>query len=133
MYCNKKKKAATICFVNEFYDRFHCFDWHFSLGGGKTCFLSIRFGPLVPFNKISLDISASVVICFGIANYKIIPLFFLNIGLFHNIIQLILIILHETKTVTTKPGQGRPGSNDNDGLLHTPQISRPGASPSDAI
>ena len=34
---------------------------------------------------------------------------------------------------TTIPGQSGPGSNDDEGVLHTPQISRNGASQSDAI
>ena len=36
-------------------------------------------------------------------------------------------------TVTTTLGQSGPGSNDNEGLLHTPQISRTRASPSDTV
>ena len=31
------------------------------------------------------------------------------------------------------PDQNGPGCNGNDGVLHTPQISRTGASPSDSI
>ena len=34
---------------------------------------------------------------------------------------------------TTTPNQSGQGSNDNEGLLHIPQSSRTGASPSDAV
>ena len=34
---------------------------------------------------------------------------------------------------TTTPGQSRPWSNGNEGVLDTPQISRTGASSSDAV
>ena len=33
----------------------------------------------------------------------------------------------------TNPGQNEPGSNSNEGVHHTPQISRIGASPSNAV
>ena len=36
-------------------------------------------------------------------------------------------------TVTITPGQSGPGSNDNDEALHIMQISRTGASSSDAV
>ena len=35
--------------------------------------------------------------------------------------------------VSTTVDQSGPGSNDNEEVLHTPQISRTGSSPSDAI
>ena len=38
-----------------------------------------------------------------------------------------------TLTGTTAPGQSEPGSNDNQGVLHNPQSSKTGASPSDII
>ena len=38
-----------------------------------------------------------------------------------------------TLTGTTTPGQGVPGSNGNEGVLHTTQISRISASRSDAV
>ena len=34
---------------------------------------------------------------------------------------------------TTTPGQSEPGSNGNEGVIHTPQTFRTGASPPDAI
>ena len=43
------------------------------------------------------------------------------------------LICHKTQTTKpTNPGQSEPRSNDNEGVLHTLQISRTGASPSDA-
>ena len=36
-------------------------------------------------------------------------------------------------TGTTTLGQSGSGSNDNEGVLHTPQISRIGTSPSDTV
>ena len=41
-----------------------------------------------------------------------------------------LICLH---TGTTTPGQSRPGSNGNDGVLHIPKSLKPGAWPSDSL
>ena len=38
-----------------------------------------------------------------------------------------------TLTNTTTPGQNRPGSNDVHGMLHIPQSSKTGASPSDNL
>ena len=32
-------------------------------------------------------------------------------------------LIDRTLTVTTTPGRSEPGSNDNKGVLHTPQIS----------
>ena len=36
-------------------------------------------------------------------------------------------------TGTTNPGQSEPGSNGNERVFHTPQISRNGALPLDAV
>ena len=33
----------------------------------------------------------------------------------------------------TTPEQSEPGSNGHEGILHTPQISKTGVSPSDAV
>ena len=38
-----------------------------------------------------------------------------------------------TRTGTTTPGQSRLESNGNKGVLHIPQISKTGVSPSDAV
>ena len=38
--------------------------------------------------------------------------------------------LNEVITGTTTPGQGEPGSNGNENVLYTPQISRTDVSPS---
>ena len=38
-----------------------------------------------------------------------------------------------TLTGTSTLGQSRTGSNDNEGVLYSPQRSRTGASPSDAV
>ena len=38
-----------------------------------------------------------------------------------------------TLTDTTTPGQSGPGSNSKEVILHTPQTSRTGASPSDTV
>ena len=38
-----------------------------------------------------------------------------------------------TLTGMTTLGQGGPGSNDNEGVLHTPRISKTGTSSSDAV
>ena len=40
---------------------------------------------------------------------------------------------YEYLTGTTTPGQNGPGSNDNEGVPHTPQILRIVALPSDAV
>ena len=42
-------------------------------------------------------------------------------------------LLDGSPTDTTTWGHDESGSNDNEGVLHTPQISGTGASPSDAI
>ena len=42
-------------------------------------------------------------------------------------------LIDRTLTDTTTPSQNEPGSNDNEGVLHTFQISRTGASPSGAV
>ena len=41
--------------------------------------------------------------------------------------------IYGTLTGTTTSGQSRPGSNDNEGVLHIPQSSRTRASSSDAV
>ena len=41
--------------------------------------------------------------------------------------------MDETLTGTTTPGQSGPGSNGHELELHTPQISKTVASPSDAV
>ena len=38
-----------------------------------------------------------------------------------------------TLSVATTPSQSRPRSNSNEGVLHIPQISKAGASPSDGL
>ena len=42
-------------------------------------------------------------------------------------------LTHMILTDTTTLGQGGPGSNGNEGVLHSPQISRTEVSPSDAV
>ena len=39
--------------------------------------------------------------------------------------------INGTQTGTTTSGQSEPWSNDNEGVLHIPQISRTGTSPLD--
>ena len=41
--------------------------------------------------------------------------------------------IYETLTGTTTSGQSGPGSNGNEGVFHTTQISRTGVSPSDVV
>ena len=41
--------------------------------------------------------------------------------------------IDETLTGTTTPSQSGLGSNGNEGVLHTPQIIKTGASPSDVV
>ena len=41
--------------------------------------------------------------------------------------------IDNTQTGTTNSGQKRCGSNGNEGVLHTPQICRTGASPSNTV
>ena len=38
-----------------------------------------------------------------------------------------------TLSGTTTPGQNEPGSNDNEGVLHIPQITKARASPPDSL
>ena len=44
-----------------------------------------------------------------------------------------ILPVDRTLSGATTLGQSRPGSNGNEGALHTPQISKAGASPSDAV
>ena len=41
--------------------------------------------------------------------------------------------IDKTLKSTTTMGQSGPGSNGNEGVIHTCQISRTGSSPSDAV
>ena len=41
--------------------------------------------------------------------------------------------MHETLISTTTPGQSCPGSNGNEEVLHIPQSSKTGTSPSDSL
>ena len=42
-------------------------------------------------------------------------------------------LIDSTLSGASTPGQSGPGSNDNEGVLHIPQNSRTGASPSDGL
>ena len=44
-----------------------------------------------------------------------------------------ILSIDETLTDTITPGQSKPGVNDNESVLHIPQISKTGVSPSDGL
>ena len=48
-------------------------------------------------------------------------------------IKYFYLTINETLTDTTTLGQSKPVSNGNERILHIPQDSRIGASPSDAV